>query len=520
MVRTWDVRRDGTVIQTGVTEQTTMTHTDNPGPGTYVYGVRAVEDGLEHGWVDADPLTIAAPSGITTLGLHTTDAELTIWRDRWANGSADTFVNARISDEKTRVTNNRNTFNSNPSAHVWEYNAPNTGEDGSIAASRPSDWLPTEFSKAARLRDAAFHALVNEDAAVMGQVGSIIRSQCDEPTTDFTNTTRFNSGVNQLENDTQPAFRLAHATTVQLHAYDYFNIAVDAGLVVDLSAADKATIKTWFKAAADWMYPRAMEGRANWGFVNRPGNNYNLTSTAETAVWSDNSYRLRSTGGSLGPQIHTVNERFGNRASSCARWVTLYGVAFNEAFYRDMGWKWFRDWIRYALFPDGMLSDWFRWDNWPGYSTLHMTHAVTAIDALARNSKSQNLYDYETTNGAKNSAGTPSTDPSKSMLFAVQTFARYAKGTHDRYTSDHKMDFRNNQAGAGNQGFHDRFIPANLYYQDTGHSRDWYRGENGVHPWRVTANGGSDLNDAWAFAAPYLMWAGLEGQVNPYPTGA
>ena len=200
---------------------------------------------------------------------------------------------------------------------------------------------------------------------------------------------------------------------------------------------------------------------------------------------------------------------------------------FDNSTFKDRAHRAGTDWVRYHLYPEGVTSDGHRgWSDAWGfhqYGTLGGTYAIIIADVLARDGDTR-LYDYETTAGVHDSAGAPPSEygGKKSLLFFVQSMARHGNNTFERYNgAGEQLNFRT--GSTGNAGNHDRFILANMYYQDNGLSRDWYRGTNGQPQWVMPRNargakgGGTDLNGNWSFAAPYLQWAGLEGQVSPYP---
>lgn len=444
-----------------------------------------------------------------------TAEELDVWRARWVTSTGDAFLDARMTEEKNRVTGNRNTFKADPTAQLWRVDTILTfNTDGCRAPGSSSGKFGSERIKAATVRDAAFHALITRDAAVLQQVGSILVAQAKRSDVNFANTSTWCPMTTDMKNAATPGFVLSHLMTTHLHTYDYFRIAVDLGLVNDLSSTDRTTIRNWHLAFAGFIEP-SNTWRASLAFQGRLSGNYSLTSSYADPnnLWSNpNTY----TGG---PSIHRGHNLWNNRDASLARFIALAGIAHDHTQYKTTAHRWFRDWFRYHVLPHGATGDMHRGSSSASTGTAYMalgaSHVLTGVDAFARTGDTS-LYDYSPTDGMHHSIGAPKhgTTGGKNFLFVVQTLARYGNGTFNRTNAaGQRFDLRS----PSNLGLHDRFLPANLYYQDTGLSRDFYRGTNGQPTW-VRPPSNTDLNDAWAYPAPYLMWAGLEGQIWPYPT--
>ena len=523
MSNTHDIEQDGQIIVSG-SQGRTHRITVPSGESATFRGRVTDKWGRTSPWSSAITASSQSEGTVERLGLHITTQELAIWRDRWDNGvQGDSFLNTRVSEERSRVTNNRNSFTSNPSGSLWQIPSMGTDSQGRYNT-EPS--YSTLRNSAARVRDAAFHSLITQDSNTMQQVASILAAQPDQTRCQFATDPGWAVPAAQSMRDAAvPAFGFCHAMVTNLHTYDYVRSAVNEGWVSDpFTSAQHTKLRNWYKAWADYC-EESNTWRVNRPFVDRLNDNYTLSSYASDPndLWHHGSHTYRnSSGQSIGPRVHRAHNLWNNRDSSLARYIMLYGLAFDEQFYIDRAWRWCRDFVRYTLYPEGVMSDWHRWDIWPNYSTLQGTHVLTAVDAYTRKTGDTSLYDYETTLGIHDTTGAPvapANDAGKSFLFLIQSYARHAKREYavDRWTEAHRMDYRQNRSGGGNRGLHDRFIWANIYYRDMGHSRDWYRGINGVHEWTVTGNGTNDLNDTWAFPSPYLMWAGLEGQIWPYP---
>jgi hypothetical protein len=488
-------------------------------------------DGAE-GWHEVS----VSPPG-ERLELHTSRAELDIWRDRWDNGVAgDAFLIARINEERVRVSNNRDSFNSSEANGLWHFNAMSTDEQGRYIGG--ADNISTARVNAARLRDAAFHALMTQDAAMMAKVGVALPKQPNQTRCDFVSDPGWAPGAAQMIDANTPGFSVAHCVVKHIHAYSYFRIAVQEGWVSDLTSANKNKLEGWYRAFAEFCrVPN--EARANVNFVNRPAGDYTLKSSAGEG-WPHSFLGPNPRTFNNGTKIYALHDRWNNRSLACQRVCALVGVMYNDELLLNQSYLWLRDWLRYGVFPDGGVSDNHRahFDGGNkasmGYMPLSIAHALTSIDALARLNHAYNLYEHETTIGALGSEGAPSAhgggpESTKSVLFAARMLARYGRYQAGEYggrtvgSNDVALDFRgpyppgSSNFGKASIANHDRIMQAAIPYAETGLIRDWYRGTNGQPVWEINGNGTTDLNDAWAYAAPYLQWAGLADEVFPYP---
>ena len=443
------------------------------------------------------------------LGLHVTAEELSVWRDRWEGGvTGDSFLNARISEEKSRITNNKNSFMSNPGGHLWNFGSVPTNSSGCIDREFS---VSTQRVQSARMRDAAFYGLVTRDAAVLDEVKDTLLRQPEQSNVDWSRNPWCPSAQSMID-AAVPGFSVSHVTLVSLFTYDYLQIAVKEGLISDFTTGQNATLEQWYLDFADYLMPSAT---FKMGLITEDWENGGTTLT----TWALDPNRLWHTANTYqgGPQVHSAHNLFNNRRASTVRYVAVAGVKFRDENLTLWSKRWLGDFIRYHVYPHGAVGDMHRgWNHSNaslGYPILATSHTLTAVDTIAR-AGDTSLYELSTTDGLHDSAGGPHHGdlPGKSYEFLMQTMTRYSDGTFTRYNSNGELySFDNN-----NRGYHDRLIVGNLYYQDP-KVQDFYRGNNGMHPWRQTGNGTTDLNDSWAYPSPYLMTAGLEGQIWPYP---
>ena len=524
MSNTHDIEQDGQITVSG-SQSKTHRITVPSGESATFRGRVTDKWGRTSSWSDPVTATSQSESTVQTLGLHVTAQELVIWRDRWDNGvPGDSFLNTRVDEERARLTNHSNTVANDIGGHLWFIPSMNTDSQGRYS-SQPSPSMSTARNQAGRLLNAAFTALVTQNAARMNQIGSILHQQPDQTRCQFADDPGWAYGVAQMRDASVPGFEVSHAVIQHLHTYTYHQSAVQEGWANDLTSAQHTKIRNWYRSWADYNLD-GMEVRLDQAFNDgwTSGDYSSFRTNVCTFCGSGVVY-------DGGPTVYTLHDRFNNRFARTVAAVGLTGLLLDDAHLKERAWRATRDALIYAFWPQGAITDnqrasmsaSERWQQ--AYIILNLSHILPMVDAFAR-AGDPSLYQFTTTQGELGTAGAPSnttgnTESEKSFLFAIRAVARYGNRTYDRYAVGERIDFRGpfqvNSVGKDNLGAHDAWIYANLYYQDMGLPRDWYRGEGGQPTWVIHGNGTTDLNDAWSFPAPYLMWAGLEGQVWPYP---
>lgn len=454
------------------------------------------------------------------MGLHVTAQELAIWRDRWVDGvSGDEFLHTRINEEKTRLREHASNVASNVDEHLWAIESMDTDAQGRYTGGAG---MSTARSQAGRLLGAAFAALVTQDATRLDQIGSILHLQPDQPRCQFATDPGWAYGVGTMRDASTPSFSISHAVIKHLHTYTYHQVAVQEGWANDLDPAHHVKLRNWYEAWANYNLA-ALEDRLDQAFNGGWSDGEYSSFEDATCTWCEATVAYRG-----GPLVYSLQDRFNNRFMRTVGAIGLIGLLLDDEHLKARAWRATRDLLVYGVWPHGAITDNHRaatssrWQQ--HYMVLNLSHAMTLVDAFAR-AGDASLYELVTTNGVLGTNGAPNSHPentesAKSFLFAIRAMARYGNQTYDRWHGDERINFRgpftDYHEDKDNLGLHDSFIQANLYYRDE-LAREWYRGTNGQPTWVVHGNGATDLNDAWAFPAPYLMWAGLEGQVWPFP---
>ena len=225
------------------------------------------------------------------------------------------------------------------------------------------------------MRDAAFYYLLTNKTAYADVVRKELLAQMAEPATNFANTARWCLGES---GDSGPAFATSEWILRMLFSYDYIKNT--------LSANDKTTMNTWFKNAAYYIrsnYDIAIDKR----FVNRQAGNFTLT---------DYGKQMESfEGESLyygGPKARSLAKTFNNRACSMAYCAGVVGIFLNDATLKNSAKEFFKEWMTYGVFPDGLIADMHRRSSTlvdKGFAYCHTSMGTmnALADAFARSGR-------------------------------------------------------------------------------------------------------------------------------------
>lgn len=456
----------------------------------------------------------------TRLGLHVTQEELNIWRQRMVSGPYKSAGDAQINSpgDWDRIVANKNSFISTPPA-IWN------GPAGTSCLTQSQNDPP---SGAERARDAAFYALVAHTAAdstsVKVAVKAWILNQQAPSQLNFANRTLYCEGTGQ---NPEFVFTISEWMTRLIFAMDYLEI-LDVNV---FSSPERTTLQNWFLAFADFTDTN-MEISLNACFSNRPALNYTVTtctSEAGTPFYG------------AGFTFNQVNRLYNNRRSNVMSAVAAIGMKFANATYQASAKKFFKELLMFGIFPDGYMSDFLRWADSSGsnpdrglaYSAGgYVGNMVDVADTLARNGDSE-LYDFITAAGAFESVG-----GSKSVLFAIETVAKYIDHTYNRYGTDQvgrSTDplYRINDRVINGNGyvFDNDFARANLWYQSAYIKSVYLRTAPGTIAYpSVATTQPNGIYNAWmghtgAYPGVLFMWGQLEcigGTTpcsDPYTTG-
>lgn len=164
------------------------------------------------------------------LGLHVTQEELDIWRQRAAKGPYKTTgdVSTNSPGDWTRMLNNANAFLSNPSAERWK------GQVEATCKTMNSEAPKRNLGE--KLRDAGFVYLITGDTKYRDAARNELLAQAAETGTNFADRTRWCPTV--LTGTHQPVLDINMWLNKMLFGYDYIRSS--------LTHAHRDTLDRWF----------------------------------------------------------------------------------------------------------------------------------------------------------------------------------------------------------------------------------------------------------------------------------
>jgi hypothetical protein len=454
------------------------------------------------------------------LGLHVTDAELAVWRDRAANGPyrVQGDVSTNSPGDWARIAQGASTFMADPDAGRWA--GPTGNNPGGcvlpMIKGEDPDYVPS-YRHATFLRDAAFLAMVQQSPAHATAVRDELLAQAGVAGVDFGDRSRY--CLDTVDGDEHPIFPIANWQTRLLYAYDYVRIAYP-----ELFTASQADmLDRWFAGSATWMQ-EAADSKLDELFLDRQAGDYRLTGIA-TNDWRRVTYYG-------GPEARTLQRRYNNRVAAAMRFVGLVGVAQDNTSLTTSAQRFVTEFIRFSYFPQGTFGEFERWTDtrpilgWK-YAVLAVGSVITIADAMARDGDTS-LYDFSTTDGALGTAGAHITGAPRSIATMVSDLMRYVDHSYRRYgtanaarASDSRYLIDSVDELYGDQSVHDTMLTmSNRFYRDP-YVRDVYtRQAAGApgYPQNPTHGQGDPEGGEWGtYPGALFMFGGMESEVSPYP---
>jgi hypothetical protein len=223
--------------------------------------------------------------------------------------------------------------------------------------------------------------------------------------------------------------------------------------------------------------------------------------------------------GYMAYSFHYVWTNLGTHANAL---VAAVGVLLNNSTLKEHAKRFVKEWLMFAVAPDGTVVDQFRWNDQNGSPQLGYVYAgtalgsiITTVDHLARAGDAE-LYDYETSFGYYGWEGGP-----KSLRLAVQRYANLTisergMGEGGRaYASKDDVLTQGKLIGPGTTKIQETYlIPANLYYRDAIVKKAYSR----PLPQKPDSGGYDIWGGDWGtYPGIRFMFGQLEGVVWPYP---
>jgi hypothetical protein len=438
----------------------------------------------------------------TRLGLHVTQEELNIWRQRMTdnvNGSNGQTYQAMY---QNRILAGANAFKSQSHPDGDGFWAGNTSST-CVTNSGP---VPSR-TNGQNLLKSAYVFLLTGDRSYADPVKTELLNQIVQPGTRFGDRTKW--CIYNFDGAFDPinwALRLTYA-------YDY----LIAGGYTGFTAQNKTDIVNWIRDAGVYYEAKTslqitqnvMSGAQN----NPPNYTCNQWACPGSAI------------GTTHWQGFTVNNfhgTFSNRTGIGLGLATAAAILANDSTLLQKAKWWFQEQIQFGTFPDGTPFEQFRWsdntanpDVGSGSSWTHDAWnwgvLISIADMIARTGDTS-LYTYSTSNGQFGTAGGP-----KSLDKIMLKKARMANGTIQQYGTTNGTLNSSTLLNQNHEGGHSEdwaSMQANIFYKN---------GEIHTAMARVqTPNSGCGgagcfSNPAGTMVDNPFMFSNLDsGQINPY----
>ncbi|MES2731733.1 MAG: hypothetical protein V4714_08295 [Bacteroidota bacterium] len=463
-------------------------------------------------------------SGQSRLGLHTTQAELDIWRTRALSGpyKNNNDVQTNSPGDWARILANANAYKNNTSYVVSGVTKYTRTEDQFQYFTGTGKYplgqtIYEPHTAGTKLKDAAFVAMVKEDASYITAAKAQILAYARDTKLDFSDRTRW--PIDYFY-DNNPGFAISEWLVRVINAYDYIRIAGG------FTSPEQVEFLAWISKAGTF-YSLNIDSYFNKRFVDRPNGNYTLTgySTYAEADIKNKKYATYVGGAVVG----FLGQGYNNRMLTQARFLTIAGVLTNNDLFQNNAKRVFREWLMFGVYPTGEIADMSRGmyksgENEKGYYYAISMAAVAGemADIFARKGDFS-LYTYSTEAGYYGSAspGNP-----KTLLQVIQNTQKYMNGTFTRYSYGGAPNVIDgyDPANISNRPdivYDTWFAQPNRYYQNATIKANYLRTASGTRAYPVYPNTHGS-NETWGgatdvFPGQLFMFGQMEGEESPYP---
>jgi hypothetical protein len=451
-------------------------------------------------------------SAQTRLGLHITQEELNIWKQRAKNGPYKRTGDVRPNSpgDWDRILSNANSFRSNPTQTRWNGY---TGS-GCMTESHGGPGL----TGGTKLRDAALVYLITTDVTYLNAVRNELLTQTGLSGVNFGNTTKFSSASGCLSGTAGKKIQEINAWVQQLTiGYDYIRSSI--------TSAQRATLDAWFLNAGNFLAGYHVPGvlakfpnrnNDDYSAVIKPGNCANSIrySTANPFAKASCRYEWQGT--------------WNNLVMSHARTTGTIGIMLNNATLINDAKRFMREWMMYMIYPDGSSGELDRWIAGPphrgfGYVGATISHFVVFADALAR-AGDPSLYEFSTSAGAANPINT-SGGP-KNILKVITTYLQMRDHTIIRYAAETAGEQTAAMIMDGEDSSHHDILdvvtaPANHYFNSSYIKGHYMRTSSDLdvadYPSNPAGGQGYWGGNQSVWPGILFQFGDMEGKVSPYP---
>ena len=485
----------------------------------------------------------------TRLGLHVTQEELNIWRQRAQSGpyrvAGDVSTNSP-GDWMTIVANAK-TFASDPLIDNWDGNTNNNGWFVDMRCTGQNQHNGECFpwhSVGSKILHAAFATLVDPtNHNYASQVRTALLNQIARAGTNWNNTTKWPANDSVGDGN---AFAIANWLTRFAYAYSY----VRSSSV--FSASERLAIDTWFSDAGHYWTRNVDYIVRNSGFTQR-NTEYDTTINVG-GKYADSGIVGDGPGGGWplyydcaakqpGPFGGADHETWNNRSATMIRLgaITshLNGTLPKDAQTKRWAQMWFKEWMTYAVFPNFTLNEYKRYEpfaptaGW-AYSGFAIGSMTTVADTFAR-AGDLSLYNFSTSSGfvyPSNSAANTQAGVlgPKTLLKVVQ---RHASFVNHRSTTSPGWIGTGNGTFCGNPDYlfqpldnisgeqrntDTYYLSGNVFFQDNTYKSAYMRTLAGAPPYPASpaASGYAWGGEWYTYPAVLFMFGQMEGRVSPY----
>lgn len=450
------------------------------------------------------PETYSKPAPIVP-GLFYTAEELKIWNNRRLNGVYKTHWDSRISPNAQLFmdgTKDSAPWPGQVSQSCWD-----TTSDNHPDINGPQGMWANSAAFVFRILDYAEDKNANQ---YLEKVRKYLLSHTDVAGLDFSDDARW--CIKSLQKQGSMQFMGAWLRRLAV-TYSWVRN--------DLTESDRERFETWLNTAGNYIV-RHTEWFVSTSFTNRYNDKYICDGKFCPGALSKPEILY-----SGGPKHYQIHDNWNNRAAAVASAAGIIGILTNDVVLTDKGARFFKESLRYAVWPDGTYVDIIRTS--PGatnafsYPMVYLGSMCSLADALARVGD-RSLYDYSTSIGF---AGTESTtgQPPKSIRSVIMHLAGQVDGTIIKYGSgkDHVPDNiinTTNTGGYGDGSISDIFMAqSNIYYRNQYITSIYTRTAPGAPPRpQYTSSGFDQFTGDWGtYPDVIFMFGGMEGKVWPYP---
>ncbi|HYG41205.1 MAG TPA: gliding motility-associated C-terminal domain-containing protein [Cytophagales bacterium] len=432
----------------------------------------------------------------TRLGLQFTQEELIIWRDRAENGPYKSYgdVSSNSPGDWNRIIRDAEDLVKDPFQE--HYIGPTMDKYGNpITGIVPTYSKPDPHTKGVKILNCAFAYAVKEDKRYLEAVKKALLKQASEKMTDFTNKSRWGNLY-----DINPGFTIAEWVNRLLLAYDFIQI-------------QDPVLDQWFKNSTAYFQYSLDLSLSQWfrdrekgiiADVKRAGT---IVNTKETHI---NGYRI--------PKIAFS---YNNRRGALARLVASSGIKFNNESFKKSAKYFFKEFMKYSVFPDGTLAEFERStsslpDKGFAYAMSIGDQLQTIADLFGR-AGDMELYNYTTSEGLGGTEG-----GAKNLKLVIKLFLQLVDRSLERYAINTSEDNRIDGVYPGWYSAYDIwFSQANVYYEDPYIKSVYTRKAPGTKEYhKYPASTGPNIvwtGSGAVCAGKLFMFGQMEGLVNPFP---